>query len=358
MKSRFKRIKLTYIVLVIGLAILSGCSVQVQNISSETTRVITDMAGRELTIPNTINKAGGVGPVESIFIYTINPDKLLGWNFPLNEYEKEYILSKYQELEAYGMSKNFNTEAIIKAGPEIMIMSGGLNDATIESANNLQEKLGIPVVIIDGEITNSADTYTFLGKVLNEEAKTKKISDYISGVFDAVDNITIDDKDRVRVYYGNGVNSLNSAPRGTSAAKVFDIINAENVIPNTGTKGRVDISLEQIISYNPEIMIINGEPKQQLTGKMAVEKIMNDSDYSNITAVKNSNVYVIPKYPFSWFDRPSGPNRIIGIVWLGEIVYPNYYDFDIMIKVKEFYNLFYHLELSDEELYKLLNLDN
>ena len=163
-------------------------------------------------------------------------------------------------------------------------------------------------------------------------------------------NIKINEKDMVKVYYGNGINSLNTAPQGTSAAKVFDIINAYNVIPDTGTKGRVDISLEQIISYDPEIMIINGEPKQQLTGSMAVEEIMNNVDFSNITAVKNSKVYATPKVPFSWFDRPSGPNRIIGIVWLSELVYPSYYDFDIKTEVKEFYKLFYHLNLCDEDL--------
>lgn len=358
MKKGYKKSLLICLVLIIGLAVLSGCSQNDKNVNADTSRVITDMAGRELTIPNTINKAGGVGPVDSIFIYTINPDKLLGWNFPLNDYEKEYILTKYHDLEAYGMSKNFNTEAIIKAGPEIMIMSGGLNDATIESANNLQEKLGIPVVVIDGEITNSAKTYTFLGEVLNEKAISKKINDYISRIFDAVGNAQIDEKDKVTTYYGNGANSLNTAPKGTSASVLFDIVNAENVISNAGTKGRVDISLEQIISYNPEIMIINGEPLQQLTGKMAVEKIMNDPDFANITAVKNSNVYVIPKSPFSWFDRPSGPNRIIGIPWLSELVYPNHFNFDIMIEVKEFYSLFYHVELSDEEVNKLLNIDN
>lgn len=358
MKKGYKKSLLICLVLIIGLAVLSGCSVKDQKVNADTSRVITDMAGREITIPKSIEKAGGLGPVDSIFIYTINPDKLMGWNFPLNDYEKEYILPKYQELEAYGMSKNLNTEAIIKVGPDIMIMSGGLNDATIESANNLQEKLGIPVVVIDGEITNSAKTYTFLGKILNEEAKTKEISEYISRIFDAVDNLDINDKDKVRVYYGNGANSLNTAPKGTTAAILFDIVKAENIIPDAGTKGRVDISLEQIISYNPDIMIINGEPIQQLTGKMAVEKIMNDSDYANITAVKNSNVYVIPKSPFSWFDRPSGPNRIIGIPWLSELVYPNHFNFDIMKEVKEFYNLFYHVELSDEEVNKLLNIDN
>lgn len=356
MNKRTKSLVLICIVLIIGLVALSGCNAENNKQESQKTRVITDMVGREVTIPTTINKAGGSGPVETIFIYTINPDKLLGWNYPLNDSEKEYILPEYRELEAYGMSQNFNTEAIIKAGPEIMIFSGAINDTTKDNADNLQEKLGIPVVVIDGELTNSDKVYTFLGDVLQEKDKAKQLSDYASNVFNTVNKVEIKDEDKIKAYYGNGVNSLNTAPQGTSAAKVFDIVNANNIIADTGTKGRVDISLEQIISYDPEIMIINGEPKQQLTGSMAVEDIMNNADYSTITAVKNSNVYAIPKVPFSWFDRPSGPNRIIGVVWLSELLYPEYYDFDTKEEVKTFYKLFYHLDLSDEELNDIIVL--
>lgn len=354
--NKRKTLVLVCIVLIIGLASLSGCSTENNNQEPQKTKVITDMVGREVTLPTTINKACGSGPVETIFIYTINPDKLLGWNYSLNEYEKEYILPKYRDLEAYGMSQNFNTEAIIKAGPEVIIYSGDLNDTTKENADSLQEKIGIPVVVIDGELTNSDKVYTFLGDVLQEEEKAKQLSNYALKVFNTVKNVDVKDEDKVKAYYGNGSNSLNTAPQGTSAAKVFDVVNADNIIADAGTKGRVDVSLEQIISYDPEIMIINGEPKQQLTGNMAVEEIMNNADFSTITAVKNSNVYAIPKVPFSWFDRPSGPNRIIGVVWLSELLYPDYYDFNIKEEVKTFYKLFYHLDLSDEELSDIIIL--
>ena len=48
-------------------------------------------------------------------------------------------------------------------------------------------------------------------------------------------------------------------------------------------------------------------------------------------------------------DRPPSVQRIMGILWLGNLVYPEYYDFDIVEKTREFYRLFFRYELNPEE---------
>ena len=48
-----------------------------------------------------------------------------------------------------------------------------------------------------------------------------------------------------------------------------------------------------------------------------------------IQALKNHQVYQIPAYPFDWFDRPPGVNRVIGIRWLANLLYPNIFKLDI-----------------------------
>ena len=51
---------------------------------------------------------------------------------------------------------------------------------------------------------------------------------------------------------------------------------------------------------------------------------------------------------------PPSVNRILGIWWLGNLVYPDIYDYDMREISKEFYSLFYNYELTDVEVDALL----
>ena len=82
-------------------------------------REITDMAGRKVTVPaaENIESVFSAGPVAAIFLYMVAPDKLLGWNYELNDVEKSIILDKYQDLPNFGMGDAVNYEAVIAANP-------------------------------------------------------------------------------------------------------------------------------------------------------------------------------------------------------------------------------------------------
>lgn len=66
--------------------------------------------------------------------------------------------------------------------------------------------------------------------------------------------------------------------------------------------------------------------------------------------MKEGKVYGTPNAPFSWMDRPPASNRIVGIRWLSGLLYPEYLNFDVDDEVREFFRLFYHKELTDEQL--------
>ena len=103
------------------------------------TREITDMAGRKVTVPaaENIESVFSAGPVAAIFLYMVAPDKLLGWNYELNDVEKSIILDKYQDLPNFGMGDAVNYEAVIAANPTIAINSGKINDAMVSDCDAL-----------------------------------------------------------------------------------------------------------------------------------------------------------------------------------------------------------------------------
>lgn len=320
------------------------------------TREITDMAGRTMTVPTEIDSVFSTGTVAAIYLYTIVPDKLLGWNYELNDIEKSIILEKYHSLPNFGMGDSVNYEAVIAANPTIALNVGTIDDAMISDCDELSESLGIPVVAVDGDLTAAPEAYRFLGDLFGVEDQAEQLAAYAEETFDDIENMDIPEEEKVTIYYGNGEDSLETAPRGSSHAQIIDMVNAVNVADlELGDGSRVQISAEQLLAWDPDVIIVNGEPKSNLSGGSAAEAIMENPDYASLKAVQNQQVYGTPNAPFNWVDRPPGPNRIIGIRWLSGLIYPEYLNFDVDEEVKEFFSLFYHVDLTDEQLENLYN---
>ena len=249
-----------------------------------------------------------------------------------------------------------NYEAVIAANPTIALNVGTINDKMISDCDALTESLGIPVIAVDGDLMAAPEAYRFMGELFQMEDEAEKLAVYAEKTFDDIANMNIPEEEKVRMYYGNGEDSLETAPAGSSHAQIIDMVNAVNVADlELGDGSRVQISAEQLLAWDPDVIVVNGEPKSNMSGGSAADSILNDPNFATLKAVQNGQVYGTPNAPFSWVDRPPGPNRIIGIRWLSGLIYPEYLNFDVDDAVREFFSLFYHVDLTNEQLEKLYN---
>ena len=314
-------------------------------------REITDMAGRTVVVPDEIETVFSSSTVTAIFMYTLAPDKLLGWNYELNELEKSIILEEYHDLPNFGMGDSINYEAVIAADPTIAVNEGTINDKMISDCDKLSKSLGVPVVAVDGNLSASAEAYRFMGELLGEEEQAEKLASYAEKTFADIEKMEVPEDKKVRIYYGNGEDSLETAPAGSAHGQIIDMVNAVNVADlEMGEGSRVQISAEQLLAWDPDVIVVNGEPKADTSGASAAEAILANPDYASLKAVQDQQVYGTPNTPFSWMDRPMGPNRIVGIRWLSGLIYPEYLNYNVDEEVKEFFDLFYHVQLTDEKL--------
>lgn len=321
-------------------------------------RTITDHAGRTVKIPSKIDKVYFTSILGQIMVYTLAPEKMAGWTVQLSDKMKKYIPAQYQRLPYLGgqqMNAKLNIEEIIKAKPDVIFSIGPdpISDATRSEADKLQQQLNIPVVVVDGDLRNTAKAYALLGQILGVEERAKMLADYCSKTLKEVAEKTkaIPDEKRVRVYYAEGPEGLATEPKGSSHALLLDLVNAVNVaeVPHKGAAGMSSVSLEQVLKWDPDVILAWGADRGG-----AYEKILTSPDWKNIKAVKNRRVYEIPAYPFNWFDRPPSVNRILGLKWLAALLYPDVYRIDMVKETKEFYKLFYHVDLTDSDVKELL----
>jgi iron complex transport system substrate-binding protein len=324
------------------------------------TRTLVDMAGRKVTVAAKITKAYATSQIGIIALYTINPDQLAGWNFALGAEEKKFIASKYHALPVLGSWSGKNTtanlEEMIRIHPDCLVSMGTIDPSYIDSAARIQEQLKIPVVLVDGSLSKLDLAYRFLGNLLGNPARAAQLGTYcrkkVAEVAAAVAKVPA--RQRLRVYYAEGLHGLETDPRGSFHTEVLDLAGGINVAETPLLKGygRSRVSLEQLLAWDPEV-IIAGFDKETGNGSL-YDSMFHDADWANLKAVKAKRVYQIPAYPFDWFDRPPGVNRIIGVSWLANLLYPQYVKLDLRAEIREFYRQFYHRQLTAGEVTKLL----
>ena len=358
MKTTRKLIVLFMIMALVLSFGLSGCgkeqTQETAKITEPEIRTITDMAGREVKVPAKIDKVFCVSPVGTIFVYSLDPDLLIGWNYELRPGEKEYILPEYQSLPNLGgwyAKATCNIEELLKINPDVILSVGYLD---VEQTESIQKQTGIPVVMIDGDnLLKLDEAYEFAGKLLNMETRANELGAYCRETAKDIQSksSTISEDKKIRVYYAEGATGLETDPKGSRHTETLDIVGGINVadVEMKGGMGMTPVSLEQVLSWNPDVILSWNDNQGGY-----YRKILTDSNWKNISAVKNNKVYAVPSGPFNWFDRPPSVNRIIGLKWLGNLLYPEVYNYDMAKETREFYKKFYHYDLSDEELNSLL----
>ncbi|WP_025642759.1 ABC transporter substrate-binding protein [Schnuerera ultunensis] len=361
----FKRKVSLFIVIAIILSMLVGCAddtikendniIDEQGAEVKEDIEIEDMAGRIVLIPAKVDKAFSTSPTGTILLYSLNPEKMLGWNYDLREGEKRFIDEKYHSLPNLGgAGKNaINIEEVLKLDPTVLIMMEELDDGSISKAEELEEQTGKPVILLDSSLYRLEEAYNILGRVLREEEKAGELANYCRETMEDIEKKApkIKEEEKVRVYYAEGPNGLETEPSGSWHAEIIDIVGGENVaeVAIKGDKGKSEVSIEQLLKWNPDIIISWDDERGGY-----YSEIFKDPAWQDIKAVRDKEIYEIPNSPFNWFDRPPSANRILGVKWIGNLLYPDAFDYNIKEEVGKFYDKFYHYQLNDEELDDLL----
>ncbi len=322
------------------------------------TIVIEDMGGREITVPTPENfkKVYFPSPLAQVMIYTINPDLLAGVVSEPNPNQLKY-LPRLAGLKVFGNSDGgqaVNTEEVLASGAQAYIFMGPMEitDNVREKCDELQTQLGIPVILVNGRFPERASAYRFLGKVFGEEERCEKLAAYCEQTLNDVNEKVgaIPEEDRVTLYYAEKPNGLATEPDTSSHFAVFKYAGAINVadVEDVQGSGMTPVNLEQVIQWNPSVIFMGGGPNSPY------EEITTNPNWANIEAVKEGRVYEAPGIPYSWIDRPPSSQQYLGVRFVTNILYPDVFQYDMAQEVKDFFELFYDVELSDEDVDFLL----
>ena len=356
MKTRELFVRTIMVLLVLSVAVLPIAATGVmeeQDDSAEVNYVkYVDDLGREVEIPYPLERLSPSGNLAQMTMYALCPEKMVGLAKPLSDNAMAFMLDEIKELPSFGnffASKgNINKEALIMAHPDVFVDIGEIKPNMVESFDTLQEQIGVPVIFIEGFLENIGDTIRELGKITGLDERAEVLADYADGIIE----FAVENREKIETpvtaYYSSSPDGLDGFPTGSFHGEIVEFVGLENVIPASFSSGGNKISIEQLLVWNPDIMLIQNEN--------AYRTITTDPRYSSLDAVKNGRVYLIPILPYPFLSNPPALNRLIGILWLGKISYPELYaEVDLEKEMKTFYELFYHYELTDAEIEMILN---
>jgi iron complex transport system substrate-binding protein len=317
-------------------------------------RTVTDSAGRQVAVPDRIERVFAAGPPAMVLLYVLAPDRMIGWPRAPHPEEMAYIAPEYRDLPEVGWltgrGDTVNLEVLLQSKPDLIFDFGSVRDTYVSLAERVQAQTGIPYILVDGTFANTADAVRLLGDVLGAEERAEEIAAYVEDTFQEIDATLarVPQDQRPRVYLARGPSGLETGLQGSINTEIIERVGAINVAvdPTGARRGLVQVPIEQVVVWNPDT-VITWDPS-------FYETVWKDFYWQSVDAVAAGRVYLSPTAPFGWIDRPPSLNRMIGLKWLAGQFYPDQMNQDLREVTRSFYELFYHVDLTDTELDRLL----
>ena len=317
----------------------------------------TDDCGRTVELPAEITRIAPSGAVANMFLAAAAPEYMVSISDNYSEEQCAYLGAALSELpitgSLYGGKGDANLEAILAAAPQLIIDMGDKRGDTADALDALQAQTGIPCVFIAADLPNMADAFRTLGTLLADKAgRCAELAGYVEETMALAEETAakIPESERVSVMYTTGTDGLGTNSRGSTQAQVIELIGAVNAIETAevvNKSGGNIINMEQLYLFSPDVIIF--------TPGSIYDTVASETAWQKLAAVSGGRYYEVPGAPYNWLSNPPSMNMLLGIRWLGNLLYPDYYDLDMVAETQRAYRTLWDYDMSAAEAQTLLS---
>lgn len=310
------------------------------------TVTITDLYGRQVTLPREIKSivCTGAGALRMI-CYAQAQDLVIG----AEDSDKTQTIKRgynyvnhdtFKELPSIGKGggRGYTAyeEEIISLQPDVIFSA-----YNSEALEELASKTGIPVVAITYD-TGMFDEKLFqslelIGQLLDKQERCTQLIDALKDAQQDLSARTQDiaDVDKPTAYSGAVTFSGGHGFEGTYANfPPFTAIGAKNVVDETGQDGSLQIDLEKVLVWDPEVIFL--DPGNMDLVNEQYDK--NPTYFQSLQAVKNGEVYSMISYNNYTTNVELA---VADAYYAGKVMFPEQFaDIDIEKKADELFELF------------------
>jgi iron complex transport system substrate-binding protein len=265
---------------------------------------ITDDLGRVVTIEETPKKIVSLAPSNTEILFALGlGDKVFGvtesCDYPEEALTKEKI-GDYSEIDI---------EKIVAISPDLILAEDMHKTEVIP----VLEDLGFTVIaLVPNNLQEVMDSIILIGMITGTQKIASQIVDdmsqRISAVTERTDELT--EGEKAKVLYVIWHDPIMSVGTNTPIHELIEKAGGINIAQVAG-EGWPTLTLEEIVSINPQVIIVNDD--------VSLQAILNESRLSEVDAVVKGKVYGINA---DLTNRPT-PRIIEGLELMAKMIHPD-----------------------------------
>ena len=324
-----------------------------------TTRTVTDFAGNVVEIPQPEDIKRVIitsSPVPStLFDVMKGSDSLVGasastftWG---NEKVLDLIVPNWRNINTTFITGNaINVEEVMALDPDLIIVYGADQSSSLYGASKNIASGVLPFPVIDLFEQNRDNEQTTLNRdrimreifgVEGDDGLAEEWEKANARVEQSLAEATGSEQIRALMIMNNTGTQITVRGIGTygdSWILKSGMVNVANV-----SGDGIEVSLEQIYQWNPEIIILQGGKSE----KEYLDNTIDGQDWSQIDAFKNGRIYYAPKGISNW-AAPNADSPMMAR-WMVMKAYPDTYPEDeFLSELIEYYQRRYNVKITEE----------
>lgn len=313
------------------------------------TKVIKDVDGQEVTVPVTPERVANLWHANNQVILTLG-------GAPKLSATTHYVTTIPWFRQVYPnitkvpapitASNDLNMEELIAAKPDVVLVSSEKQAEAVRNAGMTAVRVSF------SDMDGLMQTVNLTAEVLGTQGayeRAQKYNDYMKKNLKLIEERLkgLPDNERPKVLHlGSGVDVHTVSGTGIVIDEWIKIAGGTNAA--SSVKGMKSVSMEQITSFAPDVIIIGGD-----TSAKGVETIKSDAAWKDVPAVKNNKVIRNPYGTFNW-DRYS-TEEALQVLWAAKTLHPQKFtDVDLVKETQEFYSTFFGYSLSADDAQRIL----
>ena len=316
----------------------------------QTTQKVVGMDGVEVELPKEIRSIVDTWSAATDNLFNLGAGDLLvsAHSAAVSEWSKR-IYPPIANLPDYSKA---TAEELLKINPDMVLVTSTEKAAELRNAGINS----INLMYLNYE--DFKKSTLIMGQVLGKEYadRAQKVADYTEWMMETLksDLKDIKSEEKPIVHYimtSDPNNPYSSGGGGSIMDEWITMAGGKMATADLGKgMGLKDVTAEQILATNPDVIMIDGDNAAEV--RDAPRKM---PEWSDITAVKNNEIYCIPKGCF-WWGRLCGDTPLQPL-WAASVLYPEKISYNIHEETKKFYRDFKLCDLTDEEVDRLLRVE-
>lgn len=368
-----KKSALILLMIIVTLSSLFAFSACDKDKDTANGKTVTDLLGREVTVPEKINRVVCIG-AGSLRLYTYVGDlsKLVGVEdvdkdgtgvgatLSIRPYKmvNKDLFNSLPSCGKGGPQGSPEAEKILALNPDIVF---SLYTSDKAAMDDLQQKIGKPVVVLSYGKTEAFDanvkkSIALLGDILNRKERANELLSFISDTETYLSSIGegIDKDEKKTVYLGCQSNYGTHGIESSSANySIFDVSKIRNVldeyVSKTGEtfKGyQKSVDWEILVEMNPDRIILDAGGLEHLKAQLKEKPEI----FNRLSAFQSGEIYLQMPYNAYYTNLETAYADAYFDAWVQyhDIVAPEKLNFDYVAKAREIYTLFLGKDCYDD----------